>query len=228
MKVNEVVLESTDTYLRSLSDRLSLLTTSDAIARGFQDSRIREEASRWLDNWNSTLSQLKKLPSQSALTSILQQQVFRDMDVTPGIEADKAIQQLVDLIRTKQTTSNIALKYMTKLTTLSLLHPPEDKMSMPYGDYLPDNMIQSGKVVPVRYIVGTDDIVWVKFNGDWFEDMDDSNFQVKLSDEPAYEHAGKLESMHSKNVPMRVGQTGSRTLEFLHKSETEDWFNEYE
>ena len=228
MKVNEVVLESTDTYLRSLSDRLSLLTISDALARGFQDSRIREEASEWLDNWNSTLSQLKKLPSQSALTSILQQQVFQDMDVTPGIEADKAIQQLVDLIRTKQTTSNIALKYMTKLTTLSLLRPPEDKMSMPYGDYLPDNMIQSGKVVPVRYIVGTDDIVWVKFNGEWFEDMDDSNFQVKLSDEPAYEYASKLENMHSKNVPMRVGQTGSRTLEFLHKSETEDWFNEYE
>ena len=150
------------------------------------------------------------------------------MNVTPGTESDKTIQQLVDLIRTKQTTSNIALKYMTKLTTLSLLRPPEDKMSMPYGDYLPYNMVQSGKVVPVRYIVGTDDIVWVKFNGEWFKDMDDSNFQVKLSDEPAYEHAGKLESMHSKNVPMRVGQTGSRTLEFLHKSETEDWFNEYE
>ena len=228
MKVNEVVLESTDTYLRSLSDRLSLLTIPDALARGFQDSRVREEASEWLDKWNSTLSQLKKLPSQSALTSILQQQVFQDMDVAPGTAADKAIQQLVDLIRTKQTTSNIALKYMTKLATLSLLRPPEDKMSMPYGDYLPDNMVQSGKVVPVRYVVGTDDIVWVKFNGEWFEDTDDSNFQVKLSDEPAYEYAGKLESMHGENVPMRIGQTGSRTLEFLHKNETEDWFNEYE
>lgn len=228
MKVNEVVLEGTDTYLRSLSDRLSLLTISDALARGFQDSRVREEAGKWLNKWNSTLSQLKKLPSQSVLTSILQQQVYQDMDVTPGIAAEKAIQQLVDLIRTKQTNSNIALKYMTKLTTLSLIRPPEDKMSIPYGDYLPDNMMQSGKVVPVRYVVGTDDTVWVKFNGEWFEDMDDSNFQVKLSDEPAYEYAEKLESMHDKSVPMRVGQTGSRTLEFLHKSETEEWFKEYE
>ena len=36
MKVNEVVLESTDTYLRSLSDRLSLLTTSNALLEAFK------------------------------------------------------------------------------------------------------------------------------------------------------------------------------------------------
>jgi len=228
MKVNEVVLESTDTYLRSLSDRLSLLTIPDALAKGFQNSRIREEASQWLDKWNSTLSQLKKLPSQSTLTSILQQQVFQDMDVAPNIEADKAIQQLVDLIRTKQTTSNIALKYMTKLMTLSLLKPEEEeKQIIDYGDYLPNEMLQAGKIVPVKYVIVNDGTVWVKFNGDWYKDTDDSELQVRLHNTPA-ENIGKLESMRGRDVPMRVGQTGSRTLEFLHKSETEDWFNEYE
>jgi hypothetical protein len=228
MKVNEVVLESTDTYLRSLSDRLSLLTIPDALAKGFQNSRIREEASQWLDKWNSTLSQLKKLPSQSTLTSILQQQVFQDMDVAPNIEADKAIQQLVDLIRTKQTTSNIALKYMTKLMTLSLLKPAEEeKQIIDYGDYLPNEMLQAGKIVPVKYVIVNDGTVWVKFNGDWYKDTDDSELQVRLHNTPA-ENIGKLESMRGRDVPMRVGQTGSRTLEFLHKSETEDWFNEYE
>jgi hypothetical protein len=228
MKVNEVVLESTDTYLRSLSDRLSLLTIPDALAKGFQNSRIREEASQWLDKWNSTLSQLKKLPSQSTLTSILQQQVFQDMDVAPNIEADKAIQQLVDLIRTKQTTSNIALKYMTKLMTLSLLKPAEEeKQIIDYGDYLPNEMLQAGKIVPVKYVIVNDGTVWVKFNGDWYKDTDDSELQVRLHNTPA-ENIGKLESMRGRDVPMRVGQTGSRTLEFLHNSETEDWFNEYE
>jgi hypothetical protein len=228
MKVNEVVLESKDTYLDSLSIKLSGMDTADAIARGFQDSRIRSKAREWLTAWNNKLLQLKHPNNQTTLRHLLQQVVYTEMNVTPSSLSDKAIQQLVDLVKTNQTDSGIALKYMTKLMTLSLLQPSEEKQVVGYGDYLPHAMLLPGKIVPIRYILASDDTTWVKFNGEWFKDVDESDHQVKLNIEPAYDSAEKLENMRGRNIPMRVGQTGSRTLEFLHRSETQDWFKEYE
>jgi hypothetical protein len=227
MKVNEVLNESTDVYLSAISDRLSTMSITDALARGLQDSRIRNKAKEWLSKWNEKLSQLKQPDNQSIVQQVLQQIVYTEMDTTPSNLSDKAIQQLVDLASTKQSDTGIALKYMTKLMTMSLLKPTEEKQTVDYGDYLPPNMLLPGKIVPTRYI-NTSDGSWVKFNGEWFKDVDDSDHQVKLSDESAYESAGRLENMRGRNLPMRVGSTGSRTLEFLHRSETQDWFKEYE
>jgi hypothetical protein len=229
MKVNEVVLiEVSDTYFDTLSDKLSAMGTRDAIVRGTQDSRVVSRAKDWLNKWNSILSQLKHLPNQTKLTSQLQQLVYRDMEIPPNDVAEKAIQQLVDLTTSKQTNTGIALRYMTKLMTLSLIRPKEEKNQVNYGGPLPPQMLQAGKVVPIKFVEANDSTHWVKFNGEWFKDIDSSSHQVKLNNEPAYDSAEKLDSMHGRDVPMRVGQTGSRTLEFLHKSETEDWFNEYE
>jgi len=201
---------------------------NDAIARGFRDSRIRSKAKEWLANWNSKIGQLKQPDNQTTLTHLLQQLVYSEMNTTPSSLSDKAIQQLVDLSNTDQSNTGIALKYMTKLTTLSLLKPTEEKQIVDYGDYLPPDMLQPGRIVPVRYVLSNDETVWVKFNGEWFKDIDGSDHQVKLNGESAYDSAGRLENMRGRNVPMRVGQTGSRTLEFLHRSETQDWFKEYE
>ena len=228
MKVTEIVLESTDTYLNNLSVRLSGMDINDAIARGFQDSRIRSKANEWLTKWNDKVSQLKQPDDQTTLQHLLQQIIYSEMETTPSSLSDKAIQQLVDLTSTKQSTTGIALKYMTKLLTLSLLKPLEEKQAVDYGDYLPTDMLLPGKIVPTRYILANDGTAWVKVNGEWFKDIDDSDHQVKLSDEPVYDSANKLENMRGRNIPMRVGSTGSRTLEFLHRSETQDWFREYE
>jgi hypothetical protein len=228
MKVNEVVLESTDTYLNALSAKLSNMNVTDAIARGFRDSRIISKSKEWLAKWNEKLTQLKDPDNQDILQQLLQQIAYTEMNIIPSSISDKAIQQLVDLTATKQTNTGIALKYMTKLMTLSLIKPAEEKQVVDYGDYLPNDMLQPGKIVPTRYILANDDTVWVKFNGDWFKDIDNSDHQVKLSAEPVYDSYNKLENMRGRNIPMRVGQTGSRTLEFLHRSETQDWFNTYE
>jgi hypothetical protein len=228
MKVNEVVItEVADTYFNTLSSRLSAMNIHDAIARGTQDSRLRDKAKEWLDKWNNKLSHLKQTPNQSMLTSLLQQLVYSDMHVSPNQESDKAIQQLVDLSSDENSASGIALKYMSKLMTLSLIKPAEEKQIIDYGDYLPNEMLQAGKIVPVKYVIVNDGTVWVKFNGDWYKDTDDSELQVRLHNTPA-ENIGKLESMKGRDVPMRVGQQGSRTLEFLHRSETAEWFDEYE
>jgi len=226
MKVNEVVLE--DLYLDTLSSRLSAMDIPDAVARGFQDSRIRSKAKEWLVKWNNKVSQLKHPDNQTTLQHLLQQIIYSEMETTPSSLSDKAIQQLVDLVSTNQSNTGIALKYMTKLMTLSLLKPSEEKQSVDYGDYLPSDMLIPGQIVPTRYILANDDTVWVKFNGEWFKDVDESDHQVRLSDEPAYESAPRLENMRGQNLPMRVGQSGSRTLEFLHRSETQNWFKEYE
>jgi hypothetical protein len=228
MKVNEVLTENTDAYLSAMGQRLSAMEINDAITRGFQDSRIRSKAKEWLDNWNNKISQLKQPDNQTTLTHLLQQLVYSEMETTPSSLSDKAIQQLVDLTSTNQTNTGIALKYMTKLTTLSLLNTGTEKQEISYGDFLPNDMLLPGRIVPVRYVLASDETVWVKFNGDWFKDVDESDHQVKLSDKPAYESAGRLENMRGRNIPMRVGHTGSRTLELLHRSETQDWFKEYE
>jgi hypothetical protein len=204
------------------------MSINDAITRGLQDSRIRSKAKEWLSKWNEKLSRLKQPDNQTTLQHLLQQIVYTEMETTPSSLSDKAIQQLVDLVVTKQTNTGIALKYMTKLMTLSLLTPSEEKQLIDYGDHLPSTMTQPGKIVPIRYIIASDDTTWVKFNGEWFKDVDESDHQVKLNIEPAYDSAEKLENMRGRNIPMRVGQTGSRTLEFLHRSETQDWFKEYE
>lgn len=228
MKVNEVLHEGADTYLSSVGAQLSAMGINDAIARGFRDSRIRSKAKEWLANWNSKVGQLKQPDNQTTLHHLLQQLVYSEMGTTPSSLSDKAIQQLVDLSSTKQSNTGIALKYMTKLTTLSLLKPTEEKQIVDYGDYLPPDMLQPGKIVPIVYVLANDETVWVKFNGEWFKDVDGSDHQVKLNDEPAYESAGRLENMRSRNLPMRVGQTGSRTLEHLRRRETQDWFKDYE
>jgi len=229
MKVNEVVItEVSDTYFDTLSNKLSAMSTRDAIVRGAQDSRIVDRAKDWLNKWNSILSQLKHLPNQTKLTSRLQQLAYRDMEIPPNDVAEKAIQQLVDLTTSKQTDTGIALRYMTKLMTLSLIRPEGEKHQVNYGDHLPPEMLQAGKVVPIKFVEANDSTHWVKFNGEWFKDIDSSSHQVKLNHEPAHDSAGKLDSMHGRNVPMRVGQEGSRTLEFLHRSETQDWFKEHE
>jgi len=228
MKVNEVVIDAiADTYFNTLSNRLSSMTIHDAIARGTQDSRLRDKAKEWLDKWNNKLSHLKQTPTQSILTSLLQELVYSDMHVSPNQESDKAIQQLVDLSSDENSTSGIALKYMSKLMTLSLIKPAQEKQIIDYGDYLPNEMLQPGKIVPVKYIIANDGTVWVKFNGYWYRDTDDSELQVRLHDTPV-ENTGKLESMRGRDVPMRVGQQGTGTLEFLHNSETQEWFDEYE
>ena len=72
MKVTEIVLESTDTYLNNLSVRLSGMDINDAIARGFQDSRIRSKANEWLTKWNDKVSQLKQPDDQTTLQHLLQ------------------------------------------------------------------------------------------------------------------------------------------------------------
>jgi len=228
MKVNEVVTEVADTYFNSLSNKLSAMGFHDAIARGYQDSRLRGTAKDWLERWNEKLSSLKKIPNQTVLTTLLQKLAYSDMQVTPSNEADKAIQELVDLSVTKRSDTGVALKYMTRLMTLSLIQPTEEKQTVEYGDYLPNDMMQTGKVVPVKFVIAGDDSTWVKFNGDWYRDVDDSDLQVQLHNEPANDSYGRLENMRGRNIPMRVGQTGTRTLEFLHKRETEDWFKEYE
>jgi hypothetical protein len=228
MKVNEVLTESTDVYLNTISDRLSTMDVNHAIARGLQDSRIRSKAREWLTKWNDKVSQLKQPDNQSIIQQLLQQIAYTDMEITPSSLSDKAVQQLVDLANTKQTNSNIALKYFTKLMTLSLLKSTEEKQIVDYGDYLPHDMMQPGRIVPIKFILASDDSTWVKFNGEWFKDIDESDHQVRLSDEPAYESTERLENMRGRNIPMRVGSTGSRTLEFLHRSETQDWFKEYE
>lgn len=215
MKAHEIVLEVTDTYLDSLSARLSTMDTNDAIAHGFRDSGLRSKAKEWLAKWNEQLTQLEDgVDNQTAIQQILQQMAYIEMGVTPSRLTDKAIQQLVDLSNTKQTNSNIALKYMTKLMTISLLNPSEEEQ-IEYGGYLPDNMLNTGSIVPVKYIRMNDDSNWVKFNGDWYKDVDSSDHQVKLNNQPAINSYGRLENMRSRNVPMRIGQTGTRTLEFL-------------
>lgn len=228
MKAHEIVLEVADTYLDSLSARLSNMDTNDAIARGVRDSRIKSKAKEWLAKWNEKLTQLEDgVDNQTAIQQALQQIVYAEMEATPSSLTDKAIQQLVDLSNTKQTNSNIALKYMTELVTISLLKPIE-KQQIEYGGYLPNDMLLPGSIVPVKYILMNDDSNWVKFNGDWYKDVDGSDHQVKLNNVPAINSFSRLENMRSRNVPMRVGQTGTRTLEFLQRKETQEWFNDYE
>jgi hypothetical protein len=224
MKVNEVLHENA--YLTALGTRLSAMGLHDAIATGLQDSRLRVVAKDWLSKWNNKLQKFKTLPQQNVLTSLLQELVYTEMKVNPNEVSDKAIQQLVDLTST-QSNTGIALKYMTKLMALSLLQPSEEKQIIEYGDYLPDTMLRPGKIVPVKYVLATDSTNWVKFNGEWHKDMDESDLRVTLHDTPV-EDTQKLDNMYGRNVPMRVGQTGTRTLEFLHRSETQEWFNEYE
>lgn len=228
MKVSEIIFETPEAYLNSLGTRLSNMNIDDAIARGFQDSRIRSKAKEWLGKWNEKLSQLKSLPNQTVLTKMLQYLTYSDMRVAPSNISDKAIQQLVDLTSTNQSDTNIALKYMTKLMTLSLIEPSQEKQQIEYGGYLPDNMLHTGSIVPVKYVLANDDSTWVKFNGDWYKDIDNSEHQVKLNYEPAIDSYDKLENMRGRNVPMRVGQTGTRTLEFLRRDETQEWFSDHE
>ena len=228
MKVNEVITEVADTYLTTLSNKLNAIGSNDAIVRGYQDSRLRDTAKEWLNKWNDKLSQLKKVPNQTVLTTLLQKLAYNDIQVTPSNEADKAIQELVDLSSSKRSDTGIALKYMSKLVTMSLLQPAEEKQVVDYGDYLSPDMMQTGKVIPVRFVIANDDSTWVKFNGDWYRDVDGSELQVQLHTQPATDSYNKLENMRGKNIPMRVGQAGTRTLEFLRKRETEDWFKEYE
>ena len=228
MKVNEVVTEVTNAHLDTLSNRLSSMGLHDAITKGLQDTKLREVARNWLDKWNDRLQKFKQLPNQTTLTGMMQELVYSEMEVNPSSDSDKAIQELVDLTSTENSTSNIALKYMSKLMTLSLLKPSEERNTVEYGEYLPPEMMQVGKIVPVRYVLANDDTVWVKFNGDWYKDIDDSDHQVKLHTQPAMDSYNKLESMKGRNKPMRIGQQGTRTLEFLHRSETKEWFDEYE
>jgi len=223
MKASEIITEVDASYIQRLSNKLSAMSIVDALAVGIADSNLREKAENFINLLRSKLEDLKSKPSQKVIQQFINQIAYGEMNVQPNPNSDKAIQELVDLVDNDQINTNTAKTYMAQLVTMSLMQPQEEKSQPVYGDYLPTNMIQTGSIVPVRYIRFKDNSKFVKFNGDWYKDVDPSEHQVKLHKNPAVDSYGRLESMPGFEIPMRVGS--NRTLERLSQSETEQWYS---
>jgi hypothetical protein len=239
MRVNEIVKEDVGTYIKSFVDTVGDEGFLEAFRKAKTDSRIRDVAEGWLNTWNVRLDQLYKMnngryPAQQLLQKELSQFVYVDMQVPQNKFSEKGIQELVDYSSVGRADTNKALNYMTALFTLSIIgeenvepepevniKTPAVQQSRPFGEPMPSIKKQVGDIVPVKW-VHAEGTVFVKYDGLWFYDMDGSGGKFKLSQTPL-ENPGVLEVSDSQEAPVRIGPSGTRTLERLTPIVAQEW-----
>lgn len=226
MKVNEILVEVDASYFQRLSDKLSNMNLNDALRLGNTNSNIRDRAEDFINLVKKKILGSGNKITQSNTERFIKEIVYGEMKVRPNTKSEKAIQELVDLVDTNQIDTNVAKTYMTQLVTMSLMKPQDEKMTISYGEYLPMEMLETGSVVPIKYVKLKNNTNFIKFNGTWYKDIDSSNHQVKLHREPVVDGVRMLDHMRGFGLPMRLGS--DRTLEMLSKPEMDNWFSEYE
>jgi len=226
MKASDFIVEVDSSYFQRIGNKLSQMSLSDALRVGNLDSNLREKAESFINLIKSKIEDLKSKPTQSNTEKFIKQIAYGEMGILPNAKSEQAIQELVDLVDNDSIDTNVAKTYMTQLVTMSLMKPQQDKIDIPYGEYLPLNMLETGAIVPVKYLKLKDNSKFVKFNGDWWRDTDMSQHQVKLHRQPVVDGYNKLEAMTGFDIPMRVGS--GRTLEKLSQSEMDEWYSRYE
>ena len=226
MKASEFVTEVDASYFQRLGYKLGGMSLDDALTVGNRDSNLRQKAENFINLLINKMKDLKAKPSQKTTQAWLKQIAYGEMNVQPNPKSEKAIQELVDLADNDLIDTNTAKTYMTQLVTMSLMQPQQQRSQPVYGDYLPMDMMQTGSIVPVKYIQMKNNNRFVKFNGDWYRDVDPSEHQIKLHRNPAVNSYSKLESMTGFDLPMRVGS--GRTLERLSQAEMDQWYSTHE
>ena len=226
MKASEFVVEVDASYFQRLGQQLSAMNLVDALRIGVADSNLRKRAETVINSLVDKIASLKSKPSQKATQQFIKQIVYGEMNVYPNPKSEKAIQELVDLVDNNLLDTNAAETYMAQLVTMSLMQPQQQKPQPGYGEYLPSDMMQTGSIVPVKYIQLKNNNRFVKFNGDWYKDVDPSEHQFELHRTPAMSSYSRLEQMSAFELPLRLGS--GRTLEKLSQPEMDQWYSAYE
>lgn len=226
MKASEFVIEADASYFQRLGQELSDMSLTDALRVGNLDLNLRKKAEDFVNHLINKINDLKAKPSQKTTQAWLRQIAYGEMNVQPNPKSEKAIQELVDLVDNDLIDTNTAETYMTQLVTMSLMQPQQQRSRPVYGDYLPTDMMQTGSIVPVKYVQMKNNNRFVKFNGDWYKDVDPSEHQIKLHRNPAVDSYSRLEQMSGFDLPMRVGS--GRTLEKLSQGEMDQWYSTHE
>jgi hypothetical protein len=233
--VNEGPMDYVDSFVKSIEGGGFL----NAFKEAKQNSRIRKVAQGWLDTWKVKLDELTranrgKVPPQQILQAELSQFVHGDMQVPQSRYSVKGIQELVDYSTSGQIGTNKSLNYMTALFTLSLvpeeeLEPepevsaemPEVQEVVPFGEQVPTTEKIPGNIIPVK-VVQADGAMFVKYDGEWFYDMDGSGIKFVLSPAPL-ENPGGLEMEDATEMPVRIGPSGTRSLRKLRPDVAQEW-----
>jgi hypothetical protein len=90
-----------------------------------------------------------------------------------------------------------------------------------FGDEVPTSEKVPGNIVPIK-TVQADGATFVKYDGAWFYDMDGSGIKFMLSPEPL-ENSGVLEIEDAREMPVRIGPSGTRTLRRLRPEQAQQW-----